>query len=59
MPVENGLNHRQPFWPGVLPVQLSPENDAKLVEEGVLPPVDEEGYEVLPAGEEEVEYYDE
>ena len=42
-----------------LPVQLSPENDAKLVEEGVLPPVDEEGYEVLPAGEEEVEYYDE
>ena len=42
-----------------LPVQLSPENDAKLVEEGVLPPVDEEGYEVLPAAEEDVEYYDE
>lgn len=41
-----------------LPVQLSPENDAKLVEEGVLPPVDEEGYELFPA-DEEAEYYDE
>lgn len=29
-----------------LPVQLSPENDAKLVAEGVLPPVDDEGYEI-------------
>ncbi|HOE01144.1 MAG TPA: hypothetical protein PLD40_08775 [Kiritimatiellia bacterium] len=29
-----------------LPVQLTPENDAKLVAEGVLPPVDDEGYEI-------------
>lgn len=35
-----------------LPVQLTPENDAKLVAEGVLPPVDEEGFEVTPEGEE-------
>lgn len=42
-----------------LPVQLTPENDAKLVEEGVLPPVDEEGYEVLPETEETGEYYQE
>ena len=42
-----------------LPVQLSPENDAKLVEEGVLPPVDEEGYEVLPDEGEAGEYYEE
>ena len=44
-----------------LPVQLSPENDAKLVAEGVLPPVDEEGFELLPEGEGEgeEEYYEE
>ena len=44
-----------------LPVQLSPENDAMLVAEGVLPPVDEEGYELLPEGEGEgeEEYYEE
>ena len=43
-----------------LPVQLTPENDAKLVAEGVLPPVDDAGYELVPedeAGEEE--YYEE
>ena len=34
-----------------LPVQLTPENDAKLVAEGVLPPVDDEGYEIQPEGE--------
>jgi len=28
-----------------LPVQLTPDRDAQLVAEGVLPPVDEEGYE--------------
>ena len=38
-----------------LPVQLTPENDAKLVAEGVLPPVDEEGYEEVPEGEEYIE----
>ena len=42
-----------------LPVQLSPENDAKLVAEGVLPPVDEEGFELLPEGEGEETYYEE
>lgn len=42
-----------------LPVQLTPENDAKLVEEGVLPPVDEEGYEVLPEEAGAGEYYEE
>lgn len=30
-----------------LPVQLTPENDAILVAEGFLPPVDEEGYEMF------------
>ena len=39
-----------------LPVQLTAENDAKLVEEGVLPPVDEEGYEVVPEEPEEEVY---
>ena len=42
-----------------LPVQLTPENDARLVEEGILPPVDEEGYELLPDVEGTEEYYDE
>ena len=42
-----------------LPVQLSPENDAKLVEEGVLPPVDEEGYEWVPDDGTAEEYYEE
>lgn len=42
-----------------LPVQLSPENDARLVAEGILPPVDEEGFELLPEGFEEEEYYEE
>ena len=40
-----------------LPVQLTPENDAKLVAEGVLPPVDDEGYEAVPEEEAE-EYYE-
>lgn len=43
-----------------LPVQLTPDRDAQLVAEGFLPPVDEEGYEVVP--EEEImedEYYEE
>ena len=43
-----------------LPVQLTPDRDAQLVAEGFLPPVDEEGYEVVP--EEEAtgeEYYEE
>ena len=30
-----------------LPVQLTPENDAQLVAEGFLPPVDEEGSELF------------
>ena len=42
-----------------LPVQLTPENDAKLVAEGVWPPVDEEGFELMPEGEGEEEYYEE
>lgn len=44
-----------------LPVQLTPERDAQLVAEGYLPPVDEEGNEVLPEeGQEgEEEYYEE
>ncbi len=42
-----------------LPVQLTPENDAKLVAEGVLPPVDEEGYELVPDEAGEEEYYEE
>jgi hypothetical protein len=29
-----------------LPVTLTPDRDAQLVAEGVLPPVDEEGYEI-------------
>ena len=41
-----------------LPVQLTPENDAKLVAEGVLPPVDEEGFELMPDGDGEEEYYE-
>ena len=44
-----------------LPVQLSPDRDAQLVAEGFLPPVDEEGYEIVPEEdpgnyEEEPEY---
>lgn len=39
-----------------LPVQLTPENDAILVAEGFLPPVDEEGYEMF---EEDGRYYGE
>lgn len=31
-----------------LPVQLTPDRDAQLVAEGYLPPVDEEGYEIVP-----------
>jgi hypothetical protein len=38
-----------------LPVQLTPDRDAQLVAEGFLPPVDEEGYEVVP----QEEYYEE
>ena len=34
-----------------LPVQLTPDRDAQLVAEGFLPPVDEEGYEVVPEEE--------
>lgn len=41
-----------------LPVQLTAENDAKLVAEGVLPPVDDEGYEVVPEETEEEEVYE-
>ena len=37
-----------------LPVQLSPERDAQLVEEGFLPAVDEDGYEI----DYDDEYYD-
>jgi hypothetical protein len=40
-----------------LPVQLTPDRDAQLVAEGLLPPIDEEGYEIdtnAPAGD---EYY--
>lgn len=33
-----------------LPVTLTPENDAQLVAEGFLPPMDEEGYEVMDNG---------
>ena len=29
-----------------LPVQLTPDRDAQMVAEGLLPPVDEEGYEI-------------
>jgi hypothetical protein len=39
-----------------LPVQLTPERDAQLVAEGFLPPVDEEGFEVEPEGEDQGEY---
>lgn len=43
-----------------LPVQLTPDRDAQLVAEGFLPPVDEEGYEVVPEEEAtEEEYYEE
>ena len=43
-----------------LPVQLTPERDAQLVSEGFLPPVDEEGYEVVPEEEGTDEgYYEE
>jgi hypothetical protein len=43
-----------------LPVQLTPDRDAQLVEEGYLPPVDEEGYELDPeAVAAEDEYYEE
>lgn len=37
-----------------LPVQLTPDRDAQLVAEGFLPPVDEEGYEIV----DEEEYYE-
>jgi hypothetical protein len=40
-----------------LPVQLTPDRDAQLVAEGLLPPVDEEGYEYDYS--DEGEYYDE
>ncbi len=40
-----------------LPVQLTPDRDAQLVAEGFLPPLDEEGYEIVP--EEERESYEE
>ncbi|MBP1589377.1 MAG: hypothetical protein ILO10_04185, partial [Kiritimatiellae bacterium] len=33
-----------------LPVTLTPENDAQLVAEGFLPPLDEEGYELMDNG---------
>lgn len=39
-----------------LPVQLTPDRDAQLVAEGLLPPLDEEGYEIEYPVE---EYYDE
>ena len=44
-----------------LPVQLTADRDAQLVSEGFLPPVDEEGYEIVPEGEGEgeAEYYEE
>jgi len=42
-----------------LPVQLTPDRDAQLVAEGVLPPVDDEGYEVVPEEAAEEEYYEE
>jgi hypothetical protein len=43
-----------------LPVQLTPDRDAQLVAEGFLPPVDEEGYEVVPEEETmDEEYYEE
>lgn len=32
-----------------LPVQLTPDRDAQLVAEGLLPPVDDQGYELEPA----------
>ena len=41
-----------------LPVQLSADRDAQLVQEGFLPPVDEEGYEIGEEAPEE-EYYEE
>ncbi len=44
-----------------LPVQLTPDRDAQLVAEGYLPPVDEQGYEIVPeeAGEGEEGYEEE
>ena len=36
-----------------LPVQLTPDRDAQLVAEGFLPPVDDEGYEIVPEEQEE------
>lgn len=39
-----------------LPVQLTPDRDAQLVAEGVLPPQDEEGYEVEEYEEEPAGY---
>lgn len=43
-----------------LPVQLTADRDAQLVAEGFLPPVDEEGYEVVPEEEATDEgYYEE
>ena len=36
-----------------LPVQLTPDRDAQLVAEGFLPPVDDEGYEIVPPDEQE------
>lgn len=38
-----------------LPVQLTPDRDAQLVAEGLLPPLDEEGYEIEYPEE---EYYE-
>ena len=42
-----------------LPVQLTADRDAQLVSEGFLPPVDEEGYEIVPEAEGEEGYYEE
>lgn len=42
-----------------LPVQLTADRDAQLVQEGFLLPVDEEGYEIDPDAEDEEGYYGE
>ena len=41
-----------------LPVQLTPEQDAELVAEGFLPPVDDEGYEIEEYAPTEDYYYE-
>lgn len=41
-----------------LPVQLTPDRDSQLVSEGLLPPLDESGYEVEPENPEGEEYYE-